>query len=64
MQTFALTKKFMFGIIFKKFPELERVMVSEAFSRYVKNVRKPCQKSRVEKIEDLNKKMLYSKISA
>ena len=64
VETFALTKKFMFGTIFVKYPELERVMVSEAFSRYVKNVRKPCQKSRQEKIAELNKKMLYSKISA
>jgi len=59
-----LTKKFMFGTIFKKYPELERKMVSEAFSRYVKNVRKPCTKIRVDKIEELNKKMLYSKITA
>lgn len=59
-----MTKKFMFGTIFKKYPELERKMVSEAFSRYVKNVRKPCTKIRVDKIEELNKKMLYSKITA
>lgn len=64
LETFALTKKFMFGTIFKKYPELERKMVSEAFSRYVKNVRKPCTKIRVEKIEELNRKMLYSKITA
>ena len=55
-----MTKKFMFGTIFKKYPELERKMVSEPFSRYVKNVRKPCTKIRVDKIEELNKKMLYS----
>lgn len=64
VSTFALTKKFMSGHIFRKYPELERVMVSEAFARYVNNVRKPCTKLRVEKIEELNKKMLYSKISA
>lgn len=63
VHTFALTKKFMFGTIFKLYPELERVMLSEAFSRYMKNVRKPCQKARKETIEELNKKMLYSKIT-
>ena len=59
-----MTKKFMSGHIFKKYPELERVMVAEAFARYVSTVRKPCTKLRVDKIEELNKKMLYSKISA
>ena len=53
----------MFGTIFKMYPELERVMLSEAFSRYMKNVRKPCQKARKDKIDELNKKILYSKIT-
>ena len=41
----------MSGHIFKKYPELERVMVAEAFARYVSTVRKPCTKLRVDKIE-------------
>ena len=39
-------------------------MISESFAKYVNNVRKPCNKIRVEKIEELNKKMLFSQISA
>jgi hypothetical protein len=50
--------------IFGKYPELERLMISESFAKYVNNVRKPCNKIRVEKIEELNKKMLFSQISA
>ena len=60
VKTFALTKKFMSEVIFKKYPELERVMVSEAFAGYVKNIRKPCMKLRVDKIKELNQRMLYS----
>ena len=50
--------------IFGKYPELERLMISESFAKYVNNVRKPCNKIRVEKIEELNKKMLFSQIYA
>lgn len=50
--------------IFAKYPELERLMISESFARYVSTVRKPCNKLRLEKIKQLNKKMLYSQISA
>lgn len=64
VETFALTKKFMSGTIFAKYPELERIMISESFARYVSTVRKPCTKLRVEKIKALNRKMLYSQISA
>jgi hypothetical protein len=54
----------MTGYIFKKYPELERIMISEAFARYVNSIRKPCTKLRAKKMEELNQKMLYSKISA
>ena len=64
LKTFALTKRFMKENIFQKYPELERIMIGESFARYVTTVRKPCTQVRVEKIKQLNQKMLYSQISA
>lgn len=36
VEAFAISKKFIFGTIFKKFPEVERSMVSESYLRYIK----------------------------
>jgi len=64
VHTFALTKKFMFKEIFKKFPGLHSEMLAESFSRYIKEFRKPCGKKRLETIQSHNKRSAYSKISA
>ena len=62
VHTFALTKKFMFKDIFKKFPGLHSEMLAESFSRYIKEFRKPCGKKRLETIQSHNKRSAYSKI--
>ena len=61
---FSLSKDFLFKKIFSHYPEFERLMVSEAFSRYIVQIRKPCNIRRREKVEQLNKRLLFSKIQA
>ena len=61
---FSLSKDFLFKKIFSHYPEFERLMVSEAFSRYVRQIRKPCTIRRREKVEQLNKRLLFSRIQA
>lgn len=60
VESFALTKQFMFKTIFKKFPGLHSELLAESFSRYLKDFRKPCGKKRTETIIKLNKKRVYS----
>jgi hypothetical protein len=62
VETFSLTKEFLLKQIFAKFPGLHQEMMSEAFCRYIKEFRKPCNKKRKELIELLNKKLHYSQI--
>jgi len=63
VEAFALTKKFLFKTLFKKFPGLHSEMLAESFSRYIREFRKPCGKKRNEMIKKLNKKKQYSSIS-
>jgi len=56
VQAYALTKKFMFKQLFKRFPGLHSEMLAESFSRYIREFRKPCGKKRNETIRKLNKK--------
>jgi hypothetical protein len=56
VEAFALTKKFLFKTLFKKFPGLHSEMLAESFSRYIREFRKPCGKKRNEMIKKLNKK--------
>ena len=62
VHTFALTKKFMFKEIFKKFPGLHSEMLAESFSRYIKEFRKPCGAMRKKAIENQNKRNVHTKI--
>jgi hypothetical protein len=62
LDTYALPKRFLSEKIFRKYPELERVMISDAFAKYVNQIRKPCTKIRLEKIAQLNQSMLFSQI--
>ena len=57
VEAYALTKQFMFKTIFKKFQGLHSEMLAEAFSRYIKEFRKPCGKKRAELIARHNKKL-------
>ena len=54
METYALTKHFMFNVIFQKFPGLQQEMLSTSFSRYLKEFRKPCDQRRKDVLEKLN----------
>ena len=38
-------------------------MLAESFSRYIKEFRKPCGKTRIETIKKLNNKKQYSQIN-
>jgi hypothetical protein len=60
VEAFALTKKFMFKHIFKKFAGLHSEMLAEAFSRYIKEFRKPCGRKRADTLQKLNRKLKYS----
>jgi len=60
VESFALTKQFMFKKIFKKFPGLHSEMLAESFSRYIKEFRQPCGKKRQETINNFNKKSQYT----
>lgn len=62
VHTFALTKKFMFKEIFKKFPGLHSEMLAESFSRYIKEFRKPCGAKRKQAIERQNKRNVHTQI--
>ena len=42
VKTFALTKSFIFKELFKKFPGLQGEMLAESFSRYLREIRRPC----------------------
>ena len=63
VDTYALTKQFMFKEIFRKFPGLHSEMLAESFSRYVKEFRRPVAKKRNETLISINKKSQYSKVS-
>ena len=63
VNTFALPQRFLFNVIFKKFPNLHQQMLSDAFYNYSKSIRRPCTKIREEEIKKLNDKMRYSSIS-
>ena len=51
LTAYALTKQFMFKQLFKKFPGLHSEMLAEAFSRYIREFRKPCGMKRHETIK-------------
>jgi hypothetical protein len=50
VHTFSITKRFLFKTLFKKFPELHMMMLSDAFARYIGEFRRPCGKKRFEAI--------------
>lgn len=60
VEAYALTKHFLYNTIFVKFPGLHQDMLSESFSRYIREYRKPCDKKRTEIITRLNMKLQYS----
>jgi hypothetical protein len=60
VSAYALTKQFIFKQLFKKFPGLHPEMLAESFSRYIKEYRKPCGKTRIDTIKQLNNKKQYS----
>jgi hypothetical protein len=60
VSAYALTKQFIFKQLFKKFPGLHPEMLAESFSRYIKEFRKPCGKTRIDTIKKLNNKKQYS----
>lgn len=64
VQSYAISKHFMFKTIFKKFPGLHSEMLAESFSRYVKEFRRPCELKRKEAIQKYNKKHKYSGLNA
>lgn len=57
VETYALTKHFLYKTIFEKFPGLHQDMLSTSFSRYLREFRKPCDKKRTEIINELNMKL-------
>jgi Sec-independent protein translocase protein TatA len=63
VSAFALSKEFIFNMIFEKFPGLHSEMLAESFSRYIREFRKPCGKKRTDIIKELNKKKKYSQIN-
>jgi len=63
VSTFALPQRFLFNVIFKKFPKLHKQMASDAFYTYSRSIRRPCTKKREVEIRRLNDKMRYSSIS-
>ena len=62
VESYAISKGFMFKNIFNKFPGLHSEMLAESFSRYVKEFRRPVTKKRNETFISLNKKSHYSKV--
>lgn len=64
VEAFALTKQFLYRTIFQKFPGLQQDMLSESFSRYIREFRRPCDKKRTEIIKKLNETKHYSQIMA
>lgn len=62
IESFALTKSFMFGTVFKKFPLLWREMVTAAFYRHTMEVRRPCNKIKADLIEQINKALRFTNI--
>ena len=63
VQVYALTKKFLFKSLFKKFPGLHSIMLAESFCRYLREFRKNCGKKRTDTIKKLNMKKQYSQIN-
>jgi len=61
--TYALTKQFIVSHIFEKFPGLQVEMLGISFARYVREIRRPCGKRRVETINRLNRKKNYTNIN-
>jgi hypothetical protein len=49
--------------IFEKFQGLQAEMLSISFARYIREIRQPVNKRRVETISRLNKKKSYSTIN-
>ena len=44
LEAFAITKVFLFKVIFKQYPFLLSEMLGGSFARYVREFRKPCMK--------------------
>lgn len=63
VDTYAITKEFMFQKIFTKFPGLHSEMLAESFSRYIKEFRRPVEQKRIATLEDYNKKHQYSNLN-
>jgi hypothetical protein len=54
LETFALTKEFMFKNIFKKFPGVHYELLSVSFARYTSDIRTPAGLKREQTLKKLN----------
>lgn len=64
VEAYALTTEFLINNIFTVFHGLHQDMLADAFCRYIKEFRKPCNKKRTELILKMNKKLHYSQIQS
>lgn len=62
VESYALTKQFLFNKIFPKYPGLHNDMLSQAFCYYKKEFSQPCEKKRFSVISKLNEKLQYSQV--
>lgn len=62
VEAFALTKTFMFDVIYEKYPSLLQDMLGEAHARYNKLFKRPMTKLRDEQLERINKQKPYTVI--
>ena len=63
VESYAISKGFMFKNIFNKFPGLHSEMLAESFSRYVKEFRRPVEIKRQETIQRYNRQNQYSNLN-
>jgi hypothetical protein len=54
LETFALTKEFMFKHMFKKFPGVHFDLLSVSFAKYIEDIRKPAGLKRSQTLKKLN----------
>lgn len=59
---FALTKKFLHGQVFPKYPEILQKIQAESLRIYKKTIFKPINEERKIKISQMNKKSVYRQI--
>ncbi len=62
VEAYALTTEFLHSKIFNVYHNLHYDMMSDAFVRYLRDVKQPCNKKRQSLIDKMNKKLHYSQI--